>query len=63
MVQKGGIDANYTKFIVKTSDYVGGENNTNFKEYEWPSDEHLHSLAERDLRLLKNYKVTAIRWL
>lgn len=44
---------NFDKIAVLTSSLVGGENSTNHKIYEWPSDEYLMSLDKDQLKKLK----------
>lgn len=44
---------NFDRIVIKCSDFFGGENNTNHKTYEWPSDDYLMSLDKDQLANLK----------
>lgn len=52
---------NFDKAVVMTSSLVGGNNNTNGKIYEWPSDEYIQKLSKEQLRSLKISKIRYIK--
>lgn len=56
------INTSYNKFITKVSAWVGGENETNYKEIEWPTDEYLEEKGKEDINNIKNYRIEHIPW-
>jgi len=53
----------YTKFIIKNTTYVGGDNGKKNETFEWPSDEYLEKIGKEDIQNIRNYQITKINWI